>query len=80
MAKIKLSYNANSRNKRKVINGFVGNGTSSDWVKTTDFGSYKHEYTADEIAHKEHIRQARLHNIGRHAGSKSDKQLLASIL
>lgn len=79
MAKIKFSQNANSRNKRKVINGFVGNGTNSGWVKTTDFGSYKHEYTADEIAHKEHIRQAKFNNMSKHAGSKSNKQLLAAI-
>lgn len=79
MAKIKISQNANSRNKRKVINGFAGNYTNSGWVKTTDFGSYKHEPTADEIAHKEHIRQARFRNINKHAGSKSNKQLLAAI-
>lgn len=79
MAKIKLSQNANSRNKRKVINGFAGNGTSSGWVKTTDFGTYKHKYTADEIAHKEHIRQAKFNNMSKHAGSKSNKQLLAAI-
>lgn len=79
MTKIKLSHNANSRNKRKVLNGFVGNGINGSWTKTTEFGTYKHEYTADEIAHKEHIRQAKFNNVGRHAGSKSNKQLFAAI-
>lgn len=28
-----ISRNTNSRNKRKVLNGFKGEGTPSGWVK-----------------------------------------------
>lgn len=78
MPKIKLSRNANSRNKRKVINGFIGNGTSSDWVKTTDFGSYKSKPTTNEIAYKKHIKQTKL-NISRREIGNLAKQLLTAI-
>nr|DAK43538.1 MAG TPA: hypothetical protein [Crassvirales sp.] len=33
-----ISYNANSRNRRKMINGFKGEGTQSGWVKTSPYG------------------------------------------
>lgn len=66
-----VSYNANSRNRRKVLNGFKGEGTPSGWVKTTPYGSYKHEPTLDEIRHSNKIKKFRAANLGsKHAGSK----------
>ena len=42
---ITISHNANSRNRRKLINGFKGEGTPSGWVKTSPYGTYKHKPT-----------------------------------
>lgn len=66
-----VSYNANSRNRRKVLNGFKGEGTPSGWVKTTPYGNYKHEPTLDEIRHSNKIKKFYAANLGsKHAGSK----------
>lgn len=37
-----ISRNANSRNRRKMINGFKGEGTPSGWVKTSPYGKQTH--------------------------------------
>lgn len=34
-----VSPNTNTRNKRKVLNGFKGEGTSSGQVKTSPYGT-----------------------------------------
>lgn len=66
-----VSYNANSRNRRKVLNGFKGEGTPSGWVKTTPYGSYKHESTLDDIRHSNKVKKFYAANLGsKHAGSK----------
>lgn len=66
-----VSHNANSRNRRKVLNGFKGEGTPSGWVKTTPYGSYKHEPTLDEIRHSNKVKKFYAANLGsRHPGSK----------
>lgn len=66
-----VSHNANSRNRRKVLNSFKGESTSSCWVKTTPYGSYKHEPTLDEIRHSNKIKKFYATNLGsKHAGSK----------
>lgn len=66
-----VSHNANSRNRRKVLNGFKGEGTPSGWIKTTSYGSYKHEPTLDEIRHSNKIKKFYAANLGsKHAGSK----------
>ena len=39
----KVSRNANSRNKRKVLNGFKGEGTPSGWIKTSPYGTINNE-------------------------------------
>lgn len=33
-----ISLNTNSRNRRKMINGFKGEGTPSGYVKTSPYG------------------------------------------
>ena len=48
-----VSRNTNSRNKRKVLNGFKGEGTPSGWVKTSPYGIINNEKT---LADREHIR------------------------
>lgn len=66
-----ISCNANSRNRRKMINGFKGEGTPSGWVKTSPYGKQTHEKT---LAEREHTR--RVNNFcnvnfdSKHAGSK----------
>lgn len=66
-----ISRNANSRNRRKMINGFKGEGTPSGWVKTSPYGKQTHEKT---LAEREHVR--RVNNFcnvnfdSKHAGSK----------
>ena len=66
-----VSHNANSRNRRKVLNGFKGEGTPSGWIKTTSYGTYKHEPTLDEIRHSNKIKKFYAANLGsKHAGSK----------
>lgn len=42
-----ISRNTNSRNKRKVLNGFKGEGTPSGWVKTSPYGTIKYKQTSD---------------------------------
>lgn len=68
---------ANSRNKRKIEHGFKGVGTP-DWEKTSEFGTYKHVPTKDELAHKSRVMNAMADNVitGKHVGSKSTKQLI----
>ena len=66
-----VSYNANSRNRRKVLNGFKGEGTPSGWVKTTPYCSYKHELTIEEREHIRRVKNFRSANFySKHAGSK----------
>lgn len=66
-----VSPNANTRNKRKVLNGFKGEGTSSSWVKTSPYGKQTHENT---LAEREHVRRVNnFRNVNfdsKHAGSK----------
>lgn len=80
MKAIVISYNANSRNRRKVVNGFKGESTPSTWTKTSSYGTYKHEHTADEKAHMNRIHQAKTTgNLNKHAGSKTGRQLYISV-
>ena len=66
-----ISRNANSRNRRKMINGFKGEGTPSGWVKTSPYGETKHEPTLAEREHARRVRNFRATNLGdKHAGSK----------
>jgi len=66
-----VSRNANSRNKRKVINGFKGEGTPSNWVKTSPYGTITHEKTLDEIRHSNKIKKfKKINRNSKHAGSK----------
>lgn len=66
-----ISRNANSRNRRKMINGFKGEGTSSGWVKTSPYGKQTYEKTLEEREHARRIRNFRATNLGgKHAGSK----------
>lgn len=66
-----ISRNANSRNRRKMINVFKGEGTPSGWVKTSPYGKQTHEKT---LVEREHVR--RVNNFcnvnfdSKHAGSK----------
>ena len=70
---LQVSYNANSRNRRKILKGnFQGNGSPSQWTKTTDFGSYKHVYTPQELSL---IALVRFYGYRKHAGSKPIHQL-----
>lgn len=66
-----ISSNANSRNRRKMINGFKGEGTPSGWVKTSPYGKQTHEKT---LAEREHVRRVNNFRNGnfdsKHAGSK----------
>lgn len=66
-----VSPNANSRNKRKVLNGFKGEGTPSGWVKTSPYGKQTHEKTLAEREHARRVKNFRATNLGgKHAGSK----------
>lgn len=69
--KMTISHNANSRNRRKVLNGFKGEGTPSGWVKTSPYGTINNEKT---LADREHIRRVKYYKavnlISKHAGSK----------
>lgn len=66
-----ISRNANSRNRRKMINGFKGEGTSSGWVKTLPYDKQTHEKT---LAEREHVRRVNnFRNVNfdsKHADSK----------
>lgn len=66
-----VSRNTNSRNKRKVLNGFKGEGTPSGWIKTSPYGTITHEKT---LADREHIRRVKYYKavnlISKHPGSK----------
>ena len=76
MKAITLSCNANSRNRRKVFNGFKGEGTCSGWIKTSPYGTYTHKHTADEIVHMNRIHQAKvIGTLGKHAGSSRFRRL-----
>ena len=69
--KMTISNNTNSRNRRKVLNGFKGEGTQSGWVKTSPYGTINNEKT---LADREHIRKVKYYKavnlISKHAGSK----------
>ena len=66
-----ISRNANSRNRRKMINGVKGEGTSSGWVKTFPYGTIEHEPTLVEREHARRVNNFRNVNFGsKHAGSK----------
>ena len=66
-----ISRNANSRNRRKMINDFKGEGTSSGWVKTSPYGEIKHEPTLDDIRHSNKVKKFYNANLdSKHAGSK----------
>lgn len=66
-----VSHNANTRNKRKVLNGFKGEGTPSGWVKTSPYGTIKHEPTLEEREHARRVKNFRSVNFySKHAGSK----------
>lgn len=71
-----VSRNANSRNRRKVVNGFKGEGTPSNWTKTSSYGTYKHNKTKDEIAHTTRISRVKYGRLGKHAGSKTKRQMI----
>lgn len=63
--------NANSRNRRKMINGFKGEGTLSGWVKTSPYGTIEHKPTIDDIRHSNKVKKFYAANLGsKHAGSK----------
>ena len=66
-----ISCNTNSRNKRKVLNGFKGEGTPSGWVKTSPYGTINNEKT---LADREHIRRVKnfrnCNLLTNHPGSK----------
>lgn len=66
-----ISRNANSRNRRNMINGFKGEGTLSGWVKTSPYGKQTHEKTLAEREHARRINNFRNVNFdSKHAGSK----------
>lgn len=66
-----ISHNANSRNRRKMINGFKGEGTPSGWVKTSPYGKAEHKPTLEEREHARRVKNFRAINLGgKHAGSK----------
>ena len=66
-----ISYNANSRNRRKVLNGFKGEGTLSGWVKTSPYGTIEHKPTLNDIRHSNKVKKFYIANLGsKHAGSK----------
>ncbi len=66
-----ISRNANSRNRRKMINGFKGEGTSSGWVKTSPYGEQTHKPTLEEREHARRVNNFRNVNFySKHAGSK----------
>ena len=66
-----ISYNANSRNRRKMINGFKGEGTSSGLVKTSPYGKQTHKKTLAEREHARRVNNFRNVNFySKHAGSK----------
>lgn len=66
-----VSRNTNSRNKRKVLNGFKGESTPSGWIKTSLYGTIKHKQTSDELRHFNKIQKFRVTNPkGKHPGSK----------
>lgn len=66
-----ISRNANSRNRRKMINGFKGEGTPSGFVKTSPYGKQTNEKTLEEREHARRIKMFRATNLnGKHAGSK----------
>ena len=66
-----VSRNANSRNRRKVLNGFKGEGTSSGWVKTSPYGTTEHKPTLEEREHARRVNNFRNVNFdSKHAGSK----------
>lgn len=66
-----ISRNANSRNKRKVLNGFKGKGTPSGRIKTSSYGTINNEKT---LADKEYIRRVKnfrnCNSLTNHPGSK----------
>lgn len=66
-----VSCNTNSRNKRKVLNGFKGEGTPSGWVKTSPYGTINNEKTLAEREHARRVNNFRNVNFdSKHAGSK----------
>ena len=66
-----ISGNANSCNRRKMINGFKGKGTPSGWVKTSPYGTIEHKPTLEEKEHARRVKNFRATNLGgKHAGSK----------
>lgn len=66
-----ISYNANSRNRRKVLNGFKGEGTPSGWTKTSPYGTVIHEKTLADRNHLRRVKNYKDRNFsGKHAGSK----------
>lgn len=66
-----VSHNANTRNKRKVLNGFKGEGTPSGWIKTSPYGAIEHKPTLEEREHARRVKNFRATNFGgKHAGSK----------
>mgnify|MGYP000910184870 CR=1 FL=1 len=66
-----ISRNANSRNRRKMINGFKGEGTLSGWVKTSPYGTIEHKLTLEEREHARRVNNFRNVNFdSKHAGSK----------
>ena len=52
-----ISRNTNSRNRRKMINGFKGEGTPSGWVKTSPYGTIEYKPTLDDIRHSNKVKK-----------------------
>lgn len=66
-----ISRNANSRNRRKVLNGFKGEGTPSGWVETSPYGEQTHKPTLEEREHARRVKNFSATNFGgKHVGSK----------
>lgn len=66
-----ISRNANSRNRRKMINGFKGEGTPSGWVKTSPYSTTEYKPTLAEREHARRVNNFRNVNFdSKHAGSK----------
>ena len=66
-----VSPNTNTHNKRKVLNGFKGEGTSSGWVKTSPYGTIENKLTLDDIRHSNKVKKFYAANLGsKHADSK----------
>lgn len=66
-----ISRNANSRNKRKMVVGFKGEGTPSGWVKIFPYGTIEHKPTLEEREHARRVKNFRAVNFNsKHAGSK----------